>query len=295
MNCASERCAIMRASVVLPVPGGPHRIIECSLPASMACRSGLPGASRCCWPTNSSSERGRMRSASGRVLSGVAAMRRYVLAKRRSTHAIQLPRPACASASAMQHAEANWRRQSRQSASRPAHQALQASRSRPPEAHEPTASHSVAPRIERACEPERQRRNSRAQCISLSLKSGTTRCSSALGIEAAHDDRDQDQPVAQPTRSAVQRSSGLERSSCAGVPITSTPAGGVKRTSSGATARVARDALENDGGRLAELVVDDHLASFPCAKPSSALRKSASAALRLDQHPLQAIARCPRA
>ena len=32
----------------------------------MALRSGLPLASRCSWPTNSSSDWGRMRSASGR-------------------------------------------------------------------------------------------------------------------------------------------------------------------------------------------------------------------------------------
>ena len=44
MNSASKACAIRRASVVLPEPGGPHRIIECGLPDSKARRSGLPGA-----------------------------------------------------------------------------------------------------------------------------------------------------------------------------------------------------------------------------------------------------------
>ena len=44
MNCASKASAISRASVVLPTPGGPHRIIECSRPDSNATRSGLPGA-----------------------------------------------------------------------------------------------------------------------------------------------------------------------------------------------------------------------------------------------------------
>ena len=57
--------AMMRASVVLPVPGGPHRMIDCSRSRSIASRSGLPGASRSSWPTNSSSVRGRIRSASG--------------------------------------------------------------------------------------------------------------------------------------------------------------------------------------------------------------------------------------
>ncbi len=35
--------AMMRASVVLPVPGGPHRMIDCSRSRSIASRSGLPG------------------------------------------------------------------------------------------------------------------------------------------------------------------------------------------------------------------------------------------------------------
>ncbi len=46
MNCASNASAIRRASVVLPTPGGPHRIIECSRPDSKATRNGLPGPSR---------------------------------------------------------------------------------------------------------------------------------------------------------------------------------------------------------------------------------------------------------
>src|ERR1700733_14313487 len=66
MKRALERSAIRRASVVLPVPGGPHRISECGWPEAIASYSGLPGASRCVWPTNSSIRRGRMRSASGR-------------------------------------------------------------------------------------------------------------------------------------------------------------------------------------------------------------------------------------
>ena len=52
-------CAMRRARVVLPEPGGPHRIIECGLPDSKASRNGLPGPSRCCWPTTSSSDCGR--------------------------------------------------------------------------------------------------------------------------------------------------------------------------------------------------------------------------------------------
>src|SRR5208282_5839880 len=65
MNSASKVCAINRASVVLPVPGGPHRIIECGFPDSNASRNGLPGPSRCAWPTTSSRRCGRSTSASG--------------------------------------------------------------------------------------------------------------------------------------------------------------------------------------------------------------------------------------
>ena len=57
-----------RASVVLPVPGGPHRITELSRSASTNVRSGRPGPSRCGWPTMSSSVVGRSRSASGACL-----------------------------------------------------------------------------------------------------------------------------------------------------------------------------------------------------------------------------------
>ena len=51
--------------MVLPVPGGPQRMTDDSRSDSMSTRSGLPGPSRCCWPTTSSSVRGRSRAASG--------------------------------------------------------------------------------------------------------------------------------------------------------------------------------------------------------------------------------------
>ena len=58
------------ASVVLPVPGGPHRITDAGpagppLPSPTSLRSGEPGRRRCCWPTTSSRVRGRIRTASG--------------------------------------------------------------------------------------------------------------------------------------------------------------------------------------------------------------------------------------
>ena len=63
MNWASKPSAIRRASVVLPTPGGPQKIMECGRPDSKATRSGLSGPSRCDCPTTSASVRGRRRSA----------------------------------------------------------------------------------------------------------------------------------------------------------------------------------------------------------------------------------------
>ena len=56
MNWASNASAIRRAMVVLPVPGGPHRMQLCGWPDSNAMRSGMPSPSRCCWPTTSPSD-----------------------------------------------------------------------------------------------------------------------------------------------------------------------------------------------------------------------------------------------
>ena len=74
MNSALNASAINRASVVLPTPGGPHRIIECSLPDAKATASGLPGASRCRWPITSAIVCGRSRSASGAVAAACAGV-----------------------------------------------------------------------------------------------------------------------------------------------------------------------------------------------------------------------------
>ncbi|MNS97599.1 hypothetical protein D3C72_1319380 [compost metagenome] len=65
MNSLSKAFAISRASVVLPTPGGPHKIIEWVLPASNARRSGLPTPSRCVWPMTSFRVLGRKASAKG--------------------------------------------------------------------------------------------------------------------------------------------------------------------------------------------------------------------------------------
>ena len=74
--------AIRRATVVLPVPGGPYRITEPSRSSSIVRRSGAPGPSRCSWPATSSSVRGRRRSASG---APEARARPAASAKRSST------------------------------------------------------------------------------------------------------------------------------------------------------------------------------------------------------------------
>ena len=62
---ASNASAIRRASVVLPVPGGPHRMQLCGIPLSKATRKDCPSPTSCCWPITSASVRGRKRSASG--------------------------------------------------------------------------------------------------------------------------------------------------------------------------------------------------------------------------------------
>ena len=59
--------ASRRASVVLPVPGGPYRIIECGRPSSIAVRSVEPRPSRCSCPTNSPSDAGPHARGQGQV------------------------------------------------------------------------------------------------------------------------------------------------------------------------------------------------------------------------------------
>src|SRR5438034_3104643 len=69
MKSALNACAINRASVVFPTPGGPHRIIECGLPARSATHSARPSPSRCSCPTMSWTLFGRSFSASGTLAS----------------------------------------------------------------------------------------------------------------------------------------------------------------------------------------------------------------------------------
>ena len=54
-HSAPAASASRRASVVLPLPGGPQKTSEWSVLASTIWRSRWPGPSRCSWPTNSSS------------------------------------------------------------------------------------------------------------------------------------------------------------------------------------------------------------------------------------------------
>src|ERR1022692_488462 len=69
MNSERLSRAISRARLVLPTPGGPHRITELNSSCSICRRRGLPGPSTWSCPANSSNVTGRMRSASGRFLS----------------------------------------------------------------------------------------------------------------------------------------------------------------------------------------------------------------------------------
>ena len=50
-NSACVELAIIRASVVLPVPAGPYRMTEESVSCSMARLSHEPGPTACAWPT----------------------------------------------------------------------------------------------------------------------------------------------------------------------------------------------------------------------------------------------------
>ena len=78
--------AISLASVVFPVPGGPHRITDDIRSASISRRSGPAGPSRCSCPTTSSSDAGRIRAASG-------ACRRSRSCKAAPNRSSAIPRP----------------------------------------------------------------------------------------------------------------------------------------------------------------------------------------------------------
>ena len=65
-NSASMVRAITRARVVLPLPGGPQKIMEEKRRLAFRARhKRRPGPTRCSWPTNSLRLRGRNRAARG--------------------------------------------------------------------------------------------------------------------------------------------------------------------------------------------------------------------------------------
>src|SRR6266568_234459 len=80
MNLAWVISAMTRASVVFPVPGDPDKITDGKRSASIARRSNFPGPRICSWPTNSRSDRGRIRVASG-AASFTAATPTFVASK----------------------------------------------------------------------------------------------------------------------------------------------------------------------------------------------------------------------
>ena len=65
ISSAPTASASRWARVVLPVPAGPHRMIDGSEPLDRMRVSARSWPTRCPWPTNSSNVRGRMRAARG--------------------------------------------------------------------------------------------------------------------------------------------------------------------------------------------------------------------------------------
>ena len=66
--------AMTLASEVFPDPGGPHKMRLVRRSVSIARRRSAPSPTMCPWPTNSSSDPGRMRSARGARGPGSAAI-----------------------------------------------------------------------------------------------------------------------------------------------------------------------------------------------------------------------------
>ena len=65
-NSQSNSRAKSRANVVLPLPGGPQKIMEANRRLALIARQRMrPSPTRCPWPTNSLSSRGRIRAANG--------------------------------------------------------------------------------------------------------------------------------------------------------------------------------------------------------------------------------------
>ena len=65
MKSRWKACAESRAKVVLPTPGGPHKIIEWGWPEAKARFRGLPAANKWVWPMTASMVLGRKASANG--------------------------------------------------------------------------------------------------------------------------------------------------------------------------------------------------------------------------------------
>ena len=57
--------AMAEAIDVFPIPGGPYKIMDDNCMAFTIREMILPSPTRCCWPTTSSIDRGRMRKAKG--------------------------------------------------------------------------------------------------------------------------------------------------------------------------------------------------------------------------------------
>ena len=91
-NSAPVVLATMRASVVLPEPGGPKSTSDGTRSASIARRSARPGPITCSWPTSSSSVCGRSRRASGATSSSrrpAASSKRSPIARKYAPDAVR--------------------------------------------------------------------------------------------------------------------------------------------------------------------------------------------------------------
>ena len=92
-SCSNARDVVpatARASVVLPVPGGPHSSTDDRRSCSTRRRSGRPRPSSCGWPTTSSIVRGRSRAASGACAAQPLVGRRAEEVRRHGDRGTQL-------------------------------------------------------------------------------------------------------------------------------------------------------------------------------------------------------------
>ena len=297
MNSASARRAISRASVVLPVPGGPQRISECSCPRSSAWRSGLPGrapaparrtrracADACGRRAAAAHRRARRRAGSParprarRAGSFSAALRPS------DRHELRPAREPDQRGRRPTLAPIDSRRTSRASAVPPT--CMQCLRDLDADAEQSRSSEDLPPAAPLARGPRTRRpaRRARRNGSSLSLN-GT--CPAACRRGNRHTDHDDNATSTKPTDPPEP----LRSVHGTGVPMTSAPAGGVNVTSA---SRHGRIALARPGSRAAtvwpSLSLSTMRLSSAVAEAELRLAKIRVGPLRHDRHPVEAVA-----